>query len=25
VGVCCFLECFVFVFDILKIWKIRHE
>ena len=25
VGVCCFLECFVFAFDILKIWKIRHE
>lgn len=25
VGVCCFLECFVLVFDILKIWKIRHE
>ena len=21
VGVCCFLECFVFAFDILKIWK----
>jgi TRAP-type C4-dicarboxylate transport system permease small subunit len=25
VGVCCFLECFVFGFDILKIWNIRHE
>ena len=25
VGVCCFLECFVFGFDILKIWKIAHE
>lgn len=25
VGVCCFLECFVFAFDILKIWKIGHE
>ena len=25
VGVCCFLECLVFVFDILKIWKPRHE
>ncbi len=25
VGVCCFLECFVFIFDILKIWTNRHE
>ena len=25
VGVCCFLECFVFAFDILKIWKNPHE
>ena len=25
VGVCCFLECFVFTFDILKIWKTTHE
>ena len=25
VGVCCFIECCVFVFDILKIWKIRYE
>jgi len=25
VGVCCFLECFVFGFDILKIWKIQYE
>ena len=25
VGVCCFLECFVFVFDILKIWKTSDE
>jgi len=25
VGVCCFLECLVFAFDILKIWKIRYE
>lgn len=25
VGVCCFLECFVFAFDILKVWKIGHE
>jgi len=23
VGVCCFIECFVFAFDILKIWKER--
>jgi len=21
VGVCCFIECFVFAFDIMKIWK----
>ena len=25
VGVCCFLECFVFVFEILKVWEIHHE
>ena len=25
VGVCCFLECFVFAFDILKIWASGHE
>ena len=25
VGVCCFIECFVFAFDILKIWKIPYE
>ncbi|MCJ7596373.1 MAG: TRAP transporter small permease [Desulfobacterales bacterium] len=25
VGVCCFIECFVFAFDILKIWKKRYE
>ncbi|MEJ2095811.1 MAG: TRAP transporter small permease [Deltaproteobacteria bacterium] len=25
VGVCCFLECLVFVFDISKIWKGRYE
>ena len=25
VGVCCFLECLVFAFDILKIWKKSHE
>jgi len=25
VGICCFLECLVFLFDILKIWKKPHE
>jgi TRAP-type C4-dicarboxylate transport system permease small subunit len=25
VGVCCFLECLVFAFDILKVWKIRND
>lgn len=25
VGVCCFLECFVFAFDILNIWKNKNE
>jgi TRAP-type C4-dicarboxylate transport system permease small subunit len=25
VGACCFLECFVFVFDISKIWKGQYE
>ena len=25
VGACCFLECFVFVFDITKIWKGQYE
>jgi TRAP-type C4-dicarboxylate transport system permease small subunit len=25
VGVCCFLECFVFVFDIVKIWRGQYE
>ena len=25
VGVCCFLECLVFVFDISKIWKGQYE
>ena len=24
-GVCCFLECFVFAFEILKIWASEHE
>ncbi len=25
VGVCCFLECIVFVFDIVRIWRDQHE
>lgn len=25
VGVCCFIECLVFIFDIIKIWRGRHE
>ncbi len=25
VGVCCFIECFVFVFDIMKIWRGEYE
>ena len=25
VGVCCFLECLVFIFDISKIWKGQYE
>lgn len=25
VGICCFLECFVFAFDIINVWKGRHE
>ena len=25
VGVCCFIECFVFVFDIVKIWRGEYE
>jgi TRAP-type C4-dicarboxylate transport system permease small subunit len=25
VGVCCFLECFVFIFDIIKVWTMHHE
>ena len=24
-GVCCFLECLVFVYDILKIWRVKHD
>lgn len=25
VGVCCFIECFVFIFDIAKIWRGQYE
>jgi TRAP-type C4-dicarboxylate transport system permease small subunit len=25
VAVCCFLECFVFIFDIVKIWRGQYE
>ena len=25
VGVCCFIECFVFIFDIANIWRGRYE
>ena len=25
VGICCFVECFVFVFEIVKSWRERHE
>jgi TRAP-type C4-dicarboxylate transport system permease small subunit len=25
VGVCCFLECFVFIFHIVKIWRGQYE
>jgi TRAP-type C4-dicarboxylate transport system permease small subunit len=25
VGVCCFIECFVFLFDIVRIWKGQYE
>jgi len=25
VGVCCFIECFVFLFDIVKIWRGEYE
>jgi TRAP-type C4-dicarboxylate transport system permease small subunit len=25
VSICCFLECFVFVFDIVTIWRGEHE
>jgi TRAP-type C4-dicarboxylate transport system permease small subunit len=25
VGICCFIECFVFLFDIVKSWRAIHE
>ena len=25
VGVCCFIECFVFIFDIIRIWRGENE
>ncbi|PKN29894.1 MAG: hypothetical protein CVU64_06080 [Deltaproteobacteria bacterium HGW-Deltaproteobacteria-21] len=25
VGICCFIECLVFLFDIVKIWKAQNE
>jgi len=25
VGVCCFIECFVFIFDIARIWRGQYE
>ncbi|HVN95000.1 MAG TPA: TRAP transporter small permease [Syntrophorhabdaceae bacterium] len=25
VGICCFLECLVFIFDIVKIWRGQYE
>ena len=25
VGVCCFIECLVFIFDIVKIWRGQYE
>jgi TRAP-type C4-dicarboxylate transport system permease small subunit len=25
VGICCFVECFVFLFEIVKSWRERHE
>lgn len=25
VGVCCFIECLVFIFDIIKIWRGQYE
>lgn len=25
VGICCFIECLVFLFDIIKIWKAQNE
>jgi TRAP-type C4-dicarboxylate transport system permease small subunit len=25
VGVCCFIECFVFIFEIIKVWRGEYE
>jgi TRAP-type C4-dicarboxylate transport system permease small subunit len=25
IGICCFIECFVFILDIIKIWRGRYE
>lgn len=25
VGICCFVECFVFLFDIVKVWRGQYE
>src|SRR5512147_2562841 len=25
VGICCFIECFVFLFDIVKVWRGQYE
>lgn len=25
IGVCCFLECIVFLYDIVKIWGVKHD
>ena len=25
VGICCFVECFVFLFEIVKSWRDGHE
>jgi TRAP-type C4-dicarboxylate transport system permease small subunit len=25
VGICCFIECFVFLFDIARIWRGQYE
>jgi TRAP-type C4-dicarboxylate transport system permease small subunit len=25
IGVCCFLECLVFAYDIMNIWRVKHD